>query len=173
MVIKPASDFSRPASELNANTGTTSGGALPNTNNKPILSVAQAADANASIKNFLQNINFPPVTSADRDKMRAAIQSFKAQIKKTREQGAKKLKGAVAAKPAVQLAAQTLPVSNQVPDIAKYLPAGTDLAKTSFDQAVKSMENTINQMEKLIQNPSSVGIGGGVKGSDAVNVRDK
>ena len=39
--------------------------------------------ANASIKNFLQGVNFPPTTQADRDKMKAAIEAFKQQIKKT------------------------------------------------------------------------------------------
>lgn len=147
--------------------------ALPNRNNKTNLSVAQSADANSAIKNFLKSINFPPTTAEDSAKMRAAIVAFKEQVKKTKVASAKQLKGSAASSPPAQLAAQTLPVGNLVADLAKYLPSRTNLANISFSESITSMENTISQMEKLIQNPAAAGIGGGVKGSDAVNVRDK
>lgn len=156
MVIKPASDFSRPASELNANTGTVSGGALPNTNNKPALTAVQTTVADASIKNFLQGINWPPTTAGDRDKMKAAILAYKAKIKGTKQAAAKKA-GQNATPVKLLETAATDKVGTTVPDIAKYLPVGTDLAKVSYDTAIKAMEITVSQMETLIKSPVSAG----------------
>lgn len=133
--------------------------AVPNKNNKPDLSTAQSNEANNSIKNFIQGLKLPPTTAGDRDKMKAAIEAFKDQIKKTKTQSAKHAKGGAGAPPAALLAAQTDKVGKEVADLAKFLPAGANLANISFAEAIKSMENAIAQMELLIKNPTGAGTG--------------
>lgn len=140
---------------------------VPNVNNNPQLNAAQATEANESIKNFIKGINFPPTTAGDRDKMKAAIAAFKAQVQKTKAAAAKNAKGGTAAPAAAQLAAQATKVGSQVPDLAKYLPAGTNLANVSFADAIKAMENTVSQMDGLIKNPT--GQGGSVNSTVAAN----
>lgn len=115
--------------------------------------------ANASIKNFLQGVNFPPTTKADRDKMKAAIEAFKQQIKKTKETSAKKAK--TAGKTGKGAASKTLAaqnadkVGNDIPDIKKFLPAGTDTSKITFDAAINSMQAAITQLEALVKAPAN------------------
>lgn len=125
--------------------------ALPNTKNAKLSTPTQAVEANKSIQNFLKGTTWPPVTNADREKMKDAILAFKEEIKKTRAQAAKKNKGNLVSNPIAQLASQTAKIGTELPGIAKFLPSGTDLNKVSFDQAVKSMENTITQLETFIK----------------------
>lgn len=149
-------DFSKPASDLNNPTvgGDGGGGSLPNTNNNPVITAGQSAEANDSIKNFTQSVSFPPVTNNDRNKMIAAINSYKQQIKKTKAAAAKK--AGPKAKPAKLLeTAATEKVGTTVPDIAKFLPAGVDAKNVSFDLAIKAMETTVAQLETLLKNPAN------------------
>jgi hypothetical protein len=125
-----------------------------------ILTPIQTSVADASIKNFLKGTAFPPTTSADRAKMKAAIESFKAQVKKTKEASAKKAgtagkSGSIAATKSLA-AQQTTTVGSSIPDISKFLPAGTNTTAVTFDAAINSMEATIKQLENLVKLPSSV-----------------
>ena len=130
--------------------------------NKPtqsILTPIQSSVADASIKNFLKVGAFPPTTSADRAKMKAAIDSFRAQIKKTKEASAKKAgtagkSGSVASIKSLA-AQQTTTIGTAVPDISKFLPAGTNPNTVTFDAAINSMEATIKQLENLVKLPTS------------------
>ena len=124
-----------------------------------VLTPIQASVADASIKNFLKGAAFPPTTSADRAKMKAAIESFRAQVKKTKEASAKKAgtagkSGSVAATKSLA-AQQTTTVGTSIPDISKFLPAGTNTSAVTFDAAINSMEATIKQLENLVKLPSS------------------
>ena len=124
-----------------------------------ILTPVQASVADASIKNFLKGAAFPPTTSADRAKMKAAIESFKSQVKKTKEASAKKAgtagkSGSVAATRSLA-AQQTTTVGTSISDIGNYLPAGTNTSAVTFDAAINSMEATIKQLENLVKLPSS------------------
>lgn len=124
-----------------------------------VLTPIQASVADASIKNFLKGGAFPPTTSADRAKMKAAIESFRAQVKKTKEASAKKAgtagkSGSVAATKSLA-AQQTTTVGTSIPDISKFLPAGTNTSAVTFDAAINSMEATIKQLENLVKLPSS------------------
>jgi len=124
-----------------------------------ILTPVQASVADASIKNFLKGAAFPPTTSADRAKMKAAIESFRAQVKKTKEASAKKAgtagkSGSVAATKSLA-AQQTTTVATSIPDISNFLPAGTNTSAVTFDAAINSMEATIKQLENLVKLPSS------------------
>lgn len=134
---------------------------VPNTNNNPNLNAAEAATANNSIRNFLKGMTFPPVTAEDRAKMKAAIEAFKEQVKKAKTQSVKNARGGAGAPPALQIAAQQTKIGNQLPSIASYLPAGTNLATTSFADAIKSMENTVAQLDLLVKNPVGKGAGTG------------
>jgi hypothetical protein len=135
-------------------------GALPNTfNGSSNATTTDIANANASIQNYIKGINWPPVTNNDRVKMAAAITAFKAQINKVQAQSAKNAPGGTAAPAAAQLAAQQAPVNNSVPNLASYLPAGTDLSKTSFANAISTMQTSVTQMQALTKNP--VGAAGG------------
>ena len=124
-----------------------------------VLTPIQASVADASIKNFLKGAAFPPTTSADRAKMKAAIESFRAQVKKTKDASAKKAgtagkSGSVAATKSLA-AQQTTTVGTSIPDISKFLPAGTNTSAVTFDAAINSMEATIKQLENLVKLPSS------------------
>ena len=134
---------------------------VPNTSNNPQLTANQTADANAAIKNFIKGVTWPPVTNNDRIKMKAAIDAFKAQLNNLKKQSAKKAKGGAAAPPAAQIAAQQNNVGNEVPGLASFLPAGTDLNNTSFSNAIASIQNTVSQMESLVKNPAGAALGGG------------
>ena len=197
-------DFDRPASE-----------ALQQNNAE--LTPAQTSVADGAIKNFLKGVKFPPTTQGDRDKMKAAIQAFRTQIKKTKEAAAKK--AGTVGKTGKAAAVKTLAtqnadkVGNSVPDIKRFLPAGTDPSNVSFDAVINSLEAAVTRLDALskeppsntpappaaqatqqVQSVSTTGliaaaaqaaaaaaalikpkqtIGGGVKETDAVNVRDK
>lgn len=134
-------------------------GALPNTNNKPNLNNTQSDVADASIKNFLKGVAFPPKTAEDRAKMKAAIEAFRSQIKKVKEESAKKNntagKTGKAAATQSLAAQQTTPISiTGIPGLGNFFPAGTDLSKTSVNAAVNSMEATIARLEGLVKVPA-------------------
>lgn len=139
---------------------------LPNTNNNPKLDSKDVERSNSSLRNFLKGLGWPPSSGQDRAKMRAAIEAFKAQIKKTKETSAKKVKpkrpttttlqpGISAITKAIDtITAQEEKIGNQLPGIANYLPPNTDLSKTSWAEAIKMMEDTVKQTEVLLKNPS-------------------
>lgn len=148
-------DFQRPASEqLQINnpeigTGGTGGGTS--------LSPAAEQVAIASIKNFLPSLNIPPVQALDKAKIAATIQSFQAQIKNLKNKSAtlSKTKGKTGkTNGAKALAGQlTDKVGNNVPGIAKCLPRGTNLNKTTFNAAINTLQASVVKMQQLLKTP--------------------
>jgi len=129
-----------------------------NTPKTPTVASTQNNVADASIKNFLKGVKFPPTTVADREKMKAAIEAFKAEVKKTKEVVAKKAGDAGKSGPVVSkalAAQQTTKVGNSVQDLAKFLPAGTNTNNITFDAAINSMESAIKQLETLTKAPAA------------------
>jgi hypothetical protein len=115
-------------------------------------SFAKGQEGIASIKNFLKGVKFPPTTAEDRAKLKAAIEAYRAQIKKTLQTSASQANSRN--NPASLLAAQTKTIKDAIASIKDYLPAGTNLDTTSFDAALKSMENTINKITELAKKPA-------------------
>jgi hypothetical protein len=135
---------------------------MPNKNNKPNLSTARAAAANAAIKNLIPTIkSIPPVTATDRAKMAVAKLALAAEIKKTQVAAAKNAVGKTAATPAAQLAAQETKIGSSIPSIAKFLPPEVAAANVTFAAAIESMKDTIDQLDILERNPEAAGLGAG------------
>lgn len=164
---KQQGDFSQPASDiakaslLNSTTGSLTAGiqtfprpataCLPNTNNNPQLTQAQVIQANQSMQNFIKDLKWPPITSGDRDKMKAAIKVYKDKIQQLRKASTKKAKGGQSAPPAELLLVKKLPIGIDPCGVTPCLPPGTNLQTTSYDTALGILTNTVAQMETYVQ----------------------
>lgn len=125
----------------------------------PVLSPTQIAVAEASVKNFLAGMKIPPTQNVDREKIKAAIESFLAQIKNLKKKSAEKSKTIGKTGKGVGLASIAGQVANtigkDVPEVAKFLPKGTNLSKTTFDQAINALSATVIKMQELQKIPST------------------
>jgi hypothetical protein len=145
---------------------------MPNTKNKPILSVAKAAAAVSAIKNLIPTLkNIPPVTANDRTKMQVAKVALATEIQKTQVAAAKNAVGKTAAPPVAQLAAQQTVIGTQLPSVARFLPPEIAPATVTFAAAIESMKDTIAQLDVLIANPVAE-LGGGSEFQRGANTRE-
>lgn len=146
--------------------------ALPNRKNNVKLTPAKAVQAQAAIKNLIPGIQWPPLTAAASDQLRAAVAPILAEINKAQATAAKTATGSFVPPAPLQLAAQQANIGSNLPGIAKFLPAGTDLQTTSYANAVSTMQDTIVQIQNFIANPAGGGPGAGTL-EDRAAVKNK
>ena len=136
-------------------------GATPG-DSSPTLTPVQNSVATASVTNFLRGTPLPPTTAVAKAKVKAAIDSFNNQIKKAKEISAKLAK--TSGKTGPKVGAQTLAakqvnrVGANLPGIANFLPPGTNLSNTTFDEAINSMQAAIVKLQELAKAPANAAI---------------
>lgn len=131
--------------------------AVPNKKNNVKLTTTQANNAQAAMQNFFSGpgaFPWPPLTDTQSKQMAAAVAPFLAEINKVQQTSAKQL---TVPTPPTLIAAQENPIGATLPAVAKFLPAGTDLASTSFAAAISSMQDTVAALQALAANPTSLG----------------
>jgi hypothetical protein len=117
------------------------------------LTPAQQGVAQSSMQNYLKGTSVPAVTANAKAKTKAAIGSFNSQIQKAKATSAKLAK--TAGKTGKAAAAKSIAgqqankIGSSLPGIASFLPPGTNLNNTTFDEAINTMQAALAKLQQV------------------------